>query len=84
MECFGHEPLHGVLAELGDEAIAHGCGLQFVDGFVQVEFAGLPEQCAGFAARGKDCQRAWPSSDLACGDRQCRLWRLWSSGRSRH
>ena len=35
------ECLHRVLAELGDEAIAHGGGLQRIDGFVQIEFAGI-------------------------------------------
>jgi hypothetical protein len=35
------------LADPGDEAIAHSGGLQHVDGFMQIEFAGLPQRRAG-------------------------------------
>ena len=53
-EGLDHEPLHLVLAELSNQPIADGGGLQFIDGIVQVEFAGLPEQGAGLAARYED------------------------------
>ena len=68
--------LHRVLAELGDEAIAHGGGLQRVDGFVQIEFAGLPQQRPGLGSRDEDLERARPGGGwitASCGRR--RSWR---------
>ena len=64
MEGIAKDLLHAVLAEHGDQSLALGGGLQRVDGFWQIEFAGVPEQRAGLGAGDEDVERARPGGRL--------------------
>ena len=46
-ERFGHDGLHGVLAELVDQAGLHRGGLQRIDGVMQTEIAIAPQAWRG-------------------------------------
>ena len=62
---FGKDRLDFVLADLGDESVALGRGLELIDGLVQIEFAGLPEQRPGLGAGDEDLERARPGGRVS-------------------
>jgi len=67
MEGARHNSLNAILPELIDEAVAFGVVLQYVHGFLQIKFPGLPERGARPAAQSKDQNRIDPD-DGAKGD----------------
>src|SRR5258708_9159798 len=64
----GQKLLHFVLPDLVDEPVLDGIGLQHVDGFVQVEFAGRPEVGTRPAAQFEDLKRV--EANLGMVDRR--------------
>lgn len=57
MEGVGHDRLHRVLAQFGNQPVALGGGLQRVDGLVQIKLIALPQRGAGLGAGDEDLER---------------------------